>query len=68
MRERAQGRRYRTWRQLTADFELLCANALAYNQRRSAVRSAASALLRTGRTLLQVDGGFLSESMLNAEP
>jgi Bromodomain len=54
MRDRLRRRQYRTWGDLLADFELICDNALAYNNRRSRVHRAAVTLQHAGRILLQV--------------
>ncbi len=54
MRERLRQRQYRTWRALVDDFELICANATAFNQKRSQVHRAAVIMQRAGQLLLQV--------------
>lgn len=56
MRERLQRRQYRTWGAFVDDFELVCANALAFNRKRSRVHRAAVTLQHAGRLLLQVKG------------
>ncbi len=47
------GREYRTWRGFVEDFELICSNAMIYNQRRSRVHKSALAILRAGKKWLQ---------------
>ena len=54
MRDRLRRRQYRTWGDLLADFELICENALAYNNKRSRVHRAAVTLQHAGQILLQV--------------
>lgn len=56
MRDRLRRRQYRTWGALCDDFELICANALSFNQKRSRVHRAAVTMLQAGRLLLQVRG------------
>jgi hypothetical protein len=46
-------REYRTWRALVEDFELICSNAMTYNQKRSRVHKSALAMLRAGKKQLQ---------------
>ncbi|CAL5223173.1 g5644 [Coccomyxa viridis] len=53
MREKVHGREYRTWRGFVEDFELICSNAMIYNQRRSRVHKSALAILRAGKKWLQ---------------
>ena len=53
MREKVHGRRYRTWRGFVDDFELICINAMTYNQKRSRVHHAAVTVLRAGSKLFQ---------------
>lgn len=48
-----RGREYRTWRGLVADFELICSNAMTYNQKRSRVHKSALSMLRAGKKQLQ---------------
>ncbi len=57
MRERLRRGQYRTWGGLADDFELICANAVAFNQKRSQVHRAAVAMQRAGQLLLQVGLG-----------
>lgn len=47
------GREYRTWRGFVEDFELICNNAMIYNQKRSRVHKSALAILRAGKKWLQ---------------
>ena len=54
MRDKLRRRQYRTWGDLLADFELICDNALAYNNKRSRVHRAAATLQHAGQILLQV--------------
>ena len=51
MREKIHARRYRSWRAFYDDFELICNNAMTYNQKRSRVHHAAVTLLRAGTKL-----------------
>ena len=44
---------YQTLRELREDFELICNNALSYNQKRSKVHKAAQTFLRNGRKTLR---------------
>ena len=44
---------YSSWTAFVADFELMCANALLYNQKRSRVHKTATSMLRHGRKQLQ---------------
>ena len=37
MRGKIRGRQYAGWQELVRDFELICSNAMKYNQRRSRV-------------------------------
>lgn len=37
MREKVRGRAYVNWQEVVRDFELICANAMKYNQRRRCV-------------------------------
>ena len=53
MREKVHGRKYRSWRAFIADFELVCNNAMTYNQKRSRVHHAALTVLRAGSKLFQ---------------
>ena len=54
MSEKVRGREYRTWGDFVSDFELICSNAMEYNQKRSRVHKAAMRLQRQGRIDLQV--------------
>ena len=47
------GREYRTWRGFVEDFELICNNAMIYNQKRSRVHKTALSVLRAGKKWLQ---------------
>ena len=47
------GREYRTWRGFVEDFELICNNAMIYNQKRSRVHKSALSVLRAGKKWLQ---------------
>jgi Bromodomain len=49
MREKVQAREYRTWQAFIEDFELICSNAMTYNQKRSLIHKAALNLLRHGK-------------------
>ncbi|CAG9462310.1 unnamed protein product [Pedinophyceae sp. YPF-701] len=53
MIEKCQEYRYHTWRSFVADFELICNNAMKYNQKRSRVHKAAHTLIRAGKKTLQ---------------
>ncbi|BDA41501.1 probable Bromodomain-containing protein 9 at N-terminal half [Coccomyxa sp. Obi] len=53
MKDKLRGREYRTWRGLVADFELICSNAMTYNQKRSRVHKSALSMLRAGKKQLQ---------------
>jgi hypothetical protein len=46
-------RKYRYWRALVEDFELMCSNAMTYNQKRSRVHKSAILILRAGKKQLQ---------------
>lgn len=48
-----RGREYCTWRGFVADFELICSNAMTYNQKRSRVHKSALSMLRAGKKQLQ---------------
>lgn len=54
MREKVRNREYRTWGAFNCDFELICANAVVYNQQKSKVHKAAKTMLRQGKIDLQV--------------
>lgn len=54
MREKVRNREYKTWGTFISDFELICANAVVYNQQKSKVHKAAKAMLRQGKIDLQV--------------
>lgn len=49
MRERLHAKEYRTFFAFTEDFELVCTNAMKYNQKRSRVHRSAVNLLRHGK-------------------
>lgn len=49
MREKLHGKDYRTFSAFTEDFELVCTNAMKYNQKRSRVHRSAVNLLRHGK-------------------
>lgn len=40
MRGKIRGRQYVNWNELVRDFELICSNAMKYNQKRSRVHKA----------------------------
>lgn len=40
MRGKIRGRQYVNWHELVRDFELICSNAMRYNQKRSRVHKA----------------------------
>ena len=52
MREKVHARKYRSWRALMADFDLIFSNAMTYNQKKSRVHHAAEGLVRAGTKLL----------------
>ncbi len=66
MREALRRRQYHTWNALTDDFELICSNAMAFNQKRSRVHRAAVAMLQAGRLLLQVSISQMCRGPLTA--
>ena len=45
---------YDSWLAFVADFELMCSNAMVYNQKRSRVHKTAVTMLRQGKKQLQV--------------
>lgn len=47
------GHEYRTWHGFVEDFELICNNAMIYNQKRSRVHKSALSILRAGKKWLQ---------------
>ncbi|CAD7699213.1 unnamed protein product [Ostreobium quekettii] len=53
MSEKVRSRAYTTWGAFVRDFELICANAMEYNQRRSKVHKAALQLQRQGKLDLE---------------
>ena len=53
MHEQVREQEYRTWRGYVADFELICSNAMTYNQKRSRVHKSAVTMLRVGKKQLQ---------------
>ena len=63
MRVRAEADGYRTWKAFTDDFDLICSNAMTYNQKRSMVHKAAGTFLRNGRKLLQTHELSVRKSM-----
>lgn len=52
MRSKIRNRQYVNWQELVRDFELICSNAMKYNQRRSRVHKQALVMLRAGKKLL----------------
>ena len=54
MSEKVRAHEYRTWGAFQKDFELICSNAMAYNEKRSKVHKAALQLHRQGRLDLEV--------------
>ncbi|KAL4443443.1 hypothetical protein ABPG75_011180 [Micractinium tetrahymenae] len=52
MRGKIRGRQYLTWQEVVRDFELICSNALKYNQKRSHVYKQALTLSRAGKKVL----------------
>lgn len=52
MRAKLQAREYRTWRSFVEDFELICSNAMTYNQKRSLINKKALVMLRQGKKIL----------------
>lgn len=53
IRKKIVERRYETWRQFVDDLELICTNAMTYNQKRSRVHKAAGHLQRCLRKVLR---------------
>ena len=52
MRGKIRGRVYVNWQELVRDFELICNNAMKYNQKRSRVHKQGLVMLRAGKKLL----------------
>lgn len=52
MRSKVRGKQYVSWQELVRDFELICTNAMKYNQKRSRVYKQALVILRAGKKLL----------------
>ena len=53
LRKKIKERAYRTWREFVSDLELICSNAMTYNQKRSRVHKAAGHLQRCLRKVLR---------------
>ncbi|GAB4819742.1 hypothetical protein N2152v2_006788 [Parachlorella kessleri] len=47
-----QARQYVNWNEIVRDFELICSNAMKYNQKRSRIHKLALVMLRAGKKLL----------------
>ncbi|XRB08419.1 bromodomain-containing protein [Pycnococcus provasolii] len=54
IRTKLSGGTYTHWNQLNADFDLMCNNAFAYNDKKSVVHRAALNLQRSGKRILQL--------------
>lgn len=52
MKEKVHNRKYVYWSELVRDFELICSNAMKYNQKRSRIHQRALVILRHGKKLL----------------
>lgn len=58
MREKLKRRQYENWKGFVEDFELICNNAMVYNQKRSKIHKCAVAMLRQGKKVLQQEEMF----------
>lgn len=52
MRTKVQNKQYVNWTELVRDFDLICSNAMRYNQKRSRVHKQALVMLRAGKKQL----------------
>eukprot|EP00887_Chlorella_sp_A99_P002059 scaffold18.g2059.t1 len=52
MRTKIRARQYCNWQEVVRDFELICTNAMKYNQKRSRIHKLALVMLRAGKKLL----------------
>jgi hypothetical protein len=52
MRTKIANKQYVNWHEITRDFNLICNNAMRYNQKRSRVHRSALVMLRAGNKLL----------------
>lgn len=52
MRSKIRARQYVNWQEVVRDFELICTNAMKYNQKRSRIHKLALVMLRAGKKLL----------------
>ena len=69
MRGKIRGRVYVNWQELVRDFELICTNAMKYNQKRSRVHKQGLVMLRAGKKLLaemEVEGRRAMAAMVAA--
>jgi hypothetical protein len=53
MRNKVQNKQYVNWHEVVRDFELICSNAMRYNQKRSRIHKVALVLLRGGKRLMK---------------
>ena len=58
-----RGREYQSYWALLADFELICANAMAFNQKRSRVYKRAEIVLKTGKKLFAADRALICAAL-----
>ena len=59
---------YDSWAAFVADFELMCSNAMVYNQKRSRVHKTAVTMLRQGKKQLQVIDAEGQKAILALNP